>query len=351
MFRRRRRPVREVLFSFDAFLDVVANVVGIILRLILVAWVGARSYKVIVPPPPPLPPPLAAPVEPPVPEDPRTADFPRQRLAIAESRQTLVGRERERGEVADVASELDQHIAQLLARRLALQAEQAAQDTTLGDRVKQGVALNLTLRELQQRSKKLVDELAAMRKLPSQRKELRYLAPISAPVKEEVMFECQRGRVTLLDTAALLEIAYTDARSRSEELKTQWQFSDRTRAVGAFRLHYVVAREKKAGDNLAGGPATGGYRYGLHSWRAEPVEFDRGETAEQALTKDSAFRQVIDHIDQQTAVTMWVYPDSFALYRQLRDALHARGLVVAGRPLPESATIGASPDGSVSRGQ
>ena len=41
---RRRRTQREIPFSFDSFLDVVANVVGIILRLILVAWVGARSY-------------------------------------------------------------------------------------------------------------------------------------------------------------------------------------------------------------------------------------------------------------------------------------------------------------------
>ena len=40
---RRRRPVREIAFSFDSFLDVVTNVVGIILRLILVAWVGARA--------------------------------------------------------------------------------------------------------------------------------------------------------------------------------------------------------------------------------------------------------------------------------------------------------------------
>ena len=46
---RRRRPEREIAFSFDSFLDVVANVVGIILRLILVAWVGARSYKAVVP--------------------------------------------------------------------------------------------------------------------------------------------------------------------------------------------------------------------------------------------------------------------------------------------------------------
>ena len=42
--RRRRRPDKEIHFSFDSFLDVVANVVGIIIKLILVAWVGARTY-------------------------------------------------------------------------------------------------------------------------------------------------------------------------------------------------------------------------------------------------------------------------------------------------------------------
>src|SRR5215470_18011991 len=41
---RRRRRAREIPFSFDSFLDVVANVVGIIIRLILVVWVGARTY-------------------------------------------------------------------------------------------------------------------------------------------------------------------------------------------------------------------------------------------------------------------------------------------------------------------
>jgi hypothetical protein len=42
---RRRRPRREIEFSFDSFLDVVANVVGIVLRLILVAWVAGREVS------------------------------------------------------------------------------------------------------------------------------------------------------------------------------------------------------------------------------------------------------------------------------------------------------------------
>src|SRR4051794_14830159 len=44
MYRRRRASREKILFSFDSFLDVVANVNGIIIRLILVAFVGARAY-------------------------------------------------------------------------------------------------------------------------------------------------------------------------------------------------------------------------------------------------------------------------------------------------------------------
>src|SRR5262245_1297978 len=46
MYRRRRQRTSEAIhFSFDSFLDLVTNVVGIIIRLILVAWVSARSYN------------------------------------------------------------------------------------------------------------------------------------------------------------------------------------------------------------------------------------------------------------------------------------------------------------------
>src|SRR5437868_13118043 len=85
---RRRRPPRDIPFSFDSFLDLVTNVVGIILRLILVAWVGARAYK--GPPPPPLPavPALEDPAPLPDPQDPLASAIERERqeLASAEAR-------------------------------------------------------------------------------------------------------------------------------------------------------------------------------------------------------------------------------------------------------------------------
>src|ERR671939_398480 len=91
---RRRRPQREIPFSFDSFLDVVANVVGIILRLILVAWVGARSYRAFVPPPP-VPDGVPADVALPDPTDPLAPELEHQRRELDEARARLLERLRE----------------------------------------------------------------------------------------------------------------------------------------------------------------------------------------------------------------------------------------------------------------
>src|SRR5438093_8002228 len=88
---RRRRNVREpIAFSFDSFLDVVANVIGIIVRLILVAWVGARSYSATMHQednPSPQPVELAA-VSPA--DDPRHAEVERVRRQLEEARRRLL---------------------------------------------------------------------------------------------------------------------------------------------------------------------------------------------------------------------------------------------------------------------
>src|SRR3954462_8474209 len=103
---RRRRPQREIAFSMESFLDIVANVVGIIIRLILVAWIGARSYKAVVDLPPPAPPPAATadPEPPPEPSPPRLGQTARRREELtAEERQALARRRREEQRVHDEA--------------------------------------------------------------------------------------------------------------------------------------------------------------------------------------------------------------------------------------------------------
>src|SRR5262249_3344173 len=105
------------------------------------------------------------------------------------------------------------------------------------------------------------------------------------------------------------------------------------------RLRYLIERS--------------GERIGVSEWVAEPLSAERGETEEAALSPTSSFRQIVDHLDPDlSVVTFWVYPDSFPLYRRLRDYLYERGMEVAGRPLPIGHPIaGSARHGTLSRGQ
>jgi hypothetical protein len=350
---RRRRS--EIEFGFDSFLDLVANVVGIILRLILVAWVGARSYKAIVPqtPLPPLPA-LIEPAPLPEPTDPRIPLLAQRERDLDEQRRRIEQTEQHRLLVEEELRRMRRDIDALRAAREKIRAEKQ-QVGSVADQQQQSLGvLKLTMAELQQRSAKLLAELEKLRATKPVGKQLLYRAPISAAVQtEELMFECRQNRVALIDTGAMLAEIKRELRAKGELLKTQWQVSATTQPVGAFRLRYQVERERGTFD--APGttpPESGTYRYAVTGWQVEPLRDERGEPADRALQEGSMFRRLIDHLDaRETVVTLWVYPDSFGLYRRLRDYLHDRGVVVAGRPLPQGQPIASSRHGTRSGGQ
>jgi hypothetical protein len=357
---RRRRPNREIHFSFDSFLDVVANVVGIILRLILVVWVGARSYVALQPTPTPAAVSVApAPEEPldlPDPTDPLAKELDRQRREMAQARADLL-EQLQQWETVHGRREVEANEAAALeAHRLDLEREAAALEKQAAQNNQNARAAAQSLAELRERERHLREEIAALKREPAPKKTLRYRTPVSRPLQsEELFFECRRGRVTLIDVGDLLEEIRKVARERGQQLRSRWTVEDVTPPIGPFRLRYVLERERDLADGpnpLASPDDRSGFRYGLAGWEVIPVTEERGETLEQALGPQSAFRRVVDHLDpQQTAVTFWVYPDSFPLFRRLRDYLYERDVVVAGRPLPEGHPIASSRSGTVSRGQ
>jgi hypothetical protein len=353
---RRRRPARGIDFSFDSFLDVVANVVGIILRLILVAWVGAKSYKAFQPPPVPPPPELEEVIALPDPDDPLAAELDRQRRELAAVQEQFLEQLRRGDEVRAGKSTAETETADLAARRRELEQQLAGLEKAARDSGAGGKATSLSLQEIQERSKHLVAEIDALRKAPPAKQTLRYRAPVSRELQSEELFlECRKGRVTVIDLGGLYEQVRKVLRDQGEKLRTRREVSDVTPAVGVFQMRYVVERERETHEEVVPGLAPDGranFRFGVASWELQPIADDRGESTDQALAAGSEFRRVIDALDpHQTAVTLWVYPDSFPLYRKLRDYLHDRNVVVAGRPLPEGAPISGSRHGTVSRGQ
>ena len=351
---RRRRPHREIAFSFDSFLDVVANVVGIILRLILVAWVGGRSYKADMPATDLAPIPVLAELAPlPAPTDKRQPMLVQHRREIGAQQKALLGKAAERESMRSVVGQLRLDLKALSAKCQATEKQTASITEDARRQAKTIHSVGLGEKELRERAAKLLAEADALRRLPSPRKEFRYRTPISTALQtHELMFECKAGRVTLIDTEALRSIMRRDSKAQAEQLRSQWQLSPTTAPVGAFRLRYTLERERSALSGPATGtPVDGAFRYTCTRWEVEPIAAERGEPGDKALAAGSDFRAVIDKIDKKTTVTLWVYPDSFVLYRQLRDYMHDRDIVVAGRPLPEGVPIASSDQGTVSRGQ
>jgi hypothetical protein len=352
---RRRRRTREIPFSFDSFLDIVANVVGVIIRLILVVWVGARSYSSIQHLARPTAPEPAARAEMPIPADPLQQELARHRQELADAQQRLLAQLRQFQQIQQDETQARSALSALGTRQQQLEQQGMAlgQETVQRQRAASVVALSAS--EIQARTRKLAEDIHALELAPPPTKTLRYRTPVSKPLQsEELLFECSRGRVTFIDIGAMLQEVRQAMEDNGKLLKNQWQVEAVTGTAGAFRLRYVVERERGMLDAIGSAPpeGAGSYRYGLSQWQIEPVDPARGETFAAALQAGSDFRQIADGIDSQlTAVTFWVYPDSFDLFRKLRDFLYERDIVVAGRPLPDGIPIASSRRGTMSRGQ
>jgi hypothetical protein len=353
MFRRRPRRPREIAFSLDSFLDLVANVVGIIIRLILVAWVGARSYQAVIATPLPA-------TRPPAPAAKETADTARRALdqnrkELQDTQDRLLAQLRQLEQVHSENEQAGKQLALLGTRQAELEKEQGALDRAATNQTRSTLAVAASLEDLRKRRERLDQDIKALEKLPSAKRVLRYRTPVSRPVHtDEYHFECRDGRVAFVDVAAFLAEIRETFRERGKELRTQWQVQAVTAPVGPFRLRYVVERERGLVDGVGSGLPNpdSNFRYTVSAWTVEPLAVQRGEAGDAAMSPSSAFRQIVDTLDPDLAVvTFWVYPDSFPLYRRLRDYLYERGIEVAGRPLPIGYSIASSRHGSVSRGQ
>jgi hypothetical protein len=356
--RRRRRPASQIHFSFDSFLDLVANVVGIILRLILVAWAGARAYQ-------------GLPVSVDLPELPETRQIAKTKEFDDQSQKVQIKNDALQDQVARLESQLASILDK--SKLLERESEEQKKREVLVDKDMEGLAHERDKQaavtrvvdeplfaanrlELEKEAKDIAEKIQELKKVPTVKKIHTWKTPISQTLQtDELIFECRNGKVTGIDLAVMVEEIQSGMKEKGELLRNQWQIEETTKPYGPFRLRYTIEREKNALEEVGGGRPNdfGGFRYGLMAWELIPIDPNRGETLEESLKPGSRFRSIIDRLDNgQTAITFCVYPDSFAIYRALRDHLHEKDIVVAGRPLPMEAPIAMdAKKGTASRGQ
>jgi hypothetical protein len=199
---------------------------------------------------------------------------------------------------------------------------------------------------------KLSHEVTTLKQLP--RPKLTSIlgkSPVARPAyQDEYHFELRRNRVSFINLEKLMELTKADAQVRIRMSDRVPVITSRVGPVGSFSLAYELARAMP--NSLEELIERKRIRFDLRAWEVIPESENRGEAYESTRNPISEFGRAVNRISpSRSTVTFWVYPDSFGLYRRLREDLIERGFSVAGRPLPEGMTIRGSPMGTQSAAQ
>ena len=378
-----RKKTHEVALGSDSFLDVLCNMVGILVILIVVAGMRVSHDPVVlieadgtqepapptvlddpidlgepetmvwaveapppeIPdqlPPPPRKPAKLAPLAPPKELVEATssmqADLEALTLQIAEveaESETLAER------TAGAAKELE--AARSLVATVSVDQQSAAERALLEKQNLATLAKNLT---------QLETELREARTAAPKVKILKHsTTPISRFVSgTEVHCRLHQGKVSIVPVDILVERLQAQIQRQRDFLLSREYYESRVGPVDGYSMEFVLERAKanpveelNLGSRLIKMEVTG--------WTIRPDTGIVAETAEQALVPGSHFMQAIETAGTNATLTFWVYPDSFDTHRALQDHAQTRGWRVAARPLPDGVPIAGSPKGSKSLAQ
>ena len=329
----RFRTQQQSSGGHDSFLDIVTNIVGILIILVMV--IGARVQFLTV-----------KSVDVPAPEVLKLrAEVERLEDAVLSSESELLNIDKEAQQL--VATVTDAGNARI---HLATTVSAATREIEVRKQVVD--AKRVEAAELETRRQWLMDEIErstleaeGLAHTPQTIEELlAYPTPIGRTVTgDEMHFRIAGGRIAYIPLTELFEEAKTRTQRHGGSLAAM---QTRVETVGPqhdFFLDYVVEVQvnRSAGQVMVRS----------REWVARPARRECGELLHHALAHQSRFRAVLAGVTPATTVTLWCYPDSFEQYRAIREELHRLGIAAACRPLPEGAPIGGSAEGSKSVAQ
>jgi hypothetical protein len=313
----------------DSFLDVVTNIVGILIILVMV--IGGRVRQIVLSAPASTP--ASAAIE-------RSIDDLMETVDSTENEiEELQRQGRTVATTAAFAADARLQLATAVsAAKLAIEERKQAVDSA---RVAAAEAA-ARRREIEEEIRRCTLEAEGIAHVPATTKEvLAYPTPIGRTVNgEEIHFRLAGGRIAYIPLEELFELAKSHTQRQGASIA---QLASRVETVGpeqGFALDYVI--EAKIDQSR------GQVLIRSREWVVRPQQPTLGELADEALAATSRFRRVLTGAKPETTVTLWCYPDSFAAYRRVREELHRLGIPCAGRPMPEGAPIGGSTEGSKS---
>ncbi len=325
----------------DSFLDIVSNIVGILIILVMVSGVRAKNYKPGNEPPEP------------------SQEAEALRAQLASEQQTVETRHLELLELNRQIDELEALSEARDRQRMALATAAEAMRRKVQERrerldSKSQSQFDLA-RQIAEARTRLAQLESAKTQIESSRPESIKIKALPTPLAKtvrgnEAHFQLSGGRITWIPLEQLLEEFKQDARSKATQLLSMREFTDIVGPFGGFRLRYTLERQQLSPE-LAMATGAGGQYAQLRKWTLIPTSSTLGEPVDEALRPTSRFRNRVASLPPDTTITIWTYGDSFKDFRRIKAELFAQGFDTAGRPLPDGVPIGGSPAGTRSAAQ
>lgn len=334
---RRKSHSSESIGGQDSFLDIVANLVGILIILVVVVGAQATSFKKVQ-----------------VPDQDAEQEIVDKELAL-------------------------EHLLQQ-ARRMTIDNHQLEQDIVEEKRLAKQLAderhakmmqMELVRREIEKRTsdwnefeKEVFDQQATISSLKQQLTRLQSKAeawqadevtrveaiehfptPIVKTVfTDEIHFRMSGGRVSYVPMQPLIDEMKSQWKVVAENLSNSNQAIETVGPIDGYRLRYEL-RKRRSTRSTPNGNVQG-----------EFIEFDHfvvlatneqaGETLGQAFQSGSDFlKRLSDRQPERTTVSVWVYPDSYEDFMKLKRELHRQGFQIASWPLEHGRPISGGPRG------
>ena len=335
---RRRRDTDPP--SHDSFLDIVANLVGILIILIMVVGIQAKSAMVTVS------------IQEKKPEEKKkpdaatpkkvskgiTANLHAVEKQIRDHQAHAKIREAERNKTLQVITAIRRSIDQ---ERKSLQDDERNQFDKNRKLIRGRSQLN-----------QLVQQTISVRnaKIPAIKVEHLPTPKAGTVFGRELHVRLKQGLVCFVPLQALVDRMKAQLPEKFQKLRRQNVVHEVIGPIDGFKMKYTLTIGMARRETRYG-PQT--QKIGQFSM-AEliPVRSSMGEPLERALTSGSQLDQRLRlRNPRKTTVTVWVYPDSYAEFRRFKVQLFKRGFLVAARPLPQDQKIGLSSNGSRSAAQ
>ena len=332
-----KKRIDDTAIGEDAFLDTIANLVGII--IILVVIVGSRSSataKIAV----------AKEIE---------SEVIQLESPLDKSKNLGQDLQKQYEELHGYDNEISFRDSERMAIMDRVTVAEKIVEEELGKIDQSARELIETEQEMSDLEKQLANLLQQQGDVQSIEQSTAILQHLPTPMAKTVfgreLHVMMRGsKVAVIPWDRLVDTLKSEARRSAERNSQKDRFVNQLGPIDGFLMTYGL---KSQSGIMSNGSTTKLARtIELEKFELDPTSDVVYESVAETMGKGGRLRfELASSVAQHTTVTVWVYPDSFNEFRTLKEKLFVDGFLCAARPLPFNVRIGASPRGSASTSQ